>query len=257
MVSDERRLQINRDLFAGRIQRQKLAYETARPEGWQKLWRARLASSIATLSSLLPSGSAVLDVGCGTGQLALALAQKGYQVTAVDLIDGMLDGGRQANPDVRWVNAPFSDSVAPRGSFDAVVALGYLEYQERAGKELVRMGRLLKPGGLLLLSVPNTLSRQFGFGAARAVFRLGKEPEGFTIRHSFTPERLQRLLGMAGYILMDYQWLSPDSEPMALGKGRQRSFWKHRIKDRFQPEMLTLSRTYQRADTDVSERAAK
>jgi hypothetical protein len=114
---------------------------------------------------------------------------------------------------------------------------------------LVRMGRLLKPGGKLVLSVPNTLSAQFGFGIRRAAYRLGKEPEGQMVRHSFTPERLQRLLGMAGYILMDYEWLASDSGPLALGRDRPRDFWRHRLKDRLKPEMLTLSRTYVKADT--------
>jgi 2-polyprenyl-3-methyl-5-hydroxy-6-metoxy-1,4-benzoquinol methylase len=253
MVSDERRLQLNRQRFSGQIQLQRQAYETSQPQDWQKLWRVRQASALATLSALLPPAARVLDVGCGTGQLALALAAQGYRLTAVDLIEGMLEAGRQANPDIEWVHAPFSDRLAPRATFDAVVALGYLEYQERTGKELVRMGRLLKPGGLLLLSVPNTLSRQFGYGVTRALYRLGKEPESFAVRHSFTPERLQRHLGMAGYILMDYEWLSPDSLPVCLRKDRARPFWAHRVRDRFQPEMLTLSRSYRRADTSVGE----
>jgi 2-polyprenyl-3-methyl-5-hydroxy-6-metoxy-1,4-benzoquinol methylase len=197
----------------------------------------------------------VLDVGCGTGPLALALAEKGYRVTAVDLVEAMLEHGRLANPEVNWIHAPFTDSVGERRSFDAVAALGYLEYQERSGKELVRMGRLLKPGGLLILSVPNTLSGQFAFGASRAAFRMGKEPESTMVRHSYTPERLQRQLGMAGYILMDYQWLGPDSQPVALGQSRERPFWSHRLKNRLKPEMLTLSRTYRKSDTAVSEGA--
>jgi 2-polyprenyl-3-methyl-5-hydroxy-6-metoxy-1,4-benzoquinol methylase len=249
MVSDARRLQLNREFFGRQVHRQWQAYTAPRPEPWQLLWRVRSASAAATLRALLPAGAAVLEVGCGTGQLSLELAAAGFAVTAVELVEEMLRIGQRANPDIRWLHAPFTDSVAARGEFDAVVALGYLEYQERAGKELVRMGRLLKPGGLLVLSVPNTLSGQFAFGVKRAAFRLGKEPEDVMLRHSFTPERLQRLLGMAGYILMDYQWLDPRSAPLALRKDRERDFWSHRLKDRLKPEMLTLSRTFLKDDT--------
>lgn len=249
MVSDERRLELNREQFSRRVRQQAEAYSSSRPEEWQKLWRVRTASAIDTVRAHLPPGGQVLDVGCGTGALACALAETGYQVTGIDLIEGMVEEGRRQSDKVTWIQAPFADGVVPRASFDVVAALGYLEYQERAGKELVRMGRLLKPGGLLLLSVPNTLSAQFAFGATRALYRFGKEPEEVPVRHSFTPERLQRLLGMAGFILVDYQWLGGQSVPLALGRQRERAFWSHRIAERFQPEMLTLSRTYQPDDT--------
>lgn len=249
MVSDERRLQLNREFFGEQVEKQWHAYTVPQPDFQDSVWRARVASARATLGSLLEPGGSVLDVGCGTGPLSLALADAGFQVTAVDLIEGMLARARQTDSRVNWVHAPFSDKIAPKASFDAVVALGFLEYQERAGKELVRMARLLKPGGHLLLSVPNTLSSQFQFGLTRALFRAGKEPERIRVRHSFTPERLQRLLGMAGYILMDYQWIDHNSPPLALGVTRERPFWEHRVRDRFKPEMLTLSRTYTPSDT--------
>ena len=253
MVSDERRLQLNLEHFSAQVHRQWQAYRVPRPQAWQQLWRVRSAAAAATVKAILPPGSAVLDVGCGTGELALDLSRAGYRVSAVDLVEEMLQHGRRAESAVNWIHAPFSDRVAGRGELDAVVALGYLEYQERAGKELVRMGRLLRPGGFLILSVPNTLSGQFAFGATRAVFRMGKEPEHTRIRHSFTPERLQRLLGMAGYILMDYHWMGPDTAPAPLGIERSRDFWRHRIRDRFKPEMLTLSRTYLKSDTALAE----
>ncbi len=249
MVSDERRLQLNRDYFSLRVREQTEAYGSTRPSEWQKIWRVRTATALDTVRSHLAPGARVLDVGCGTGAFACALAETGYQVTAVELVEGMLQEGRRRCESVDWIHAPFADGLAPRGSFDAVVSLGYLEYQERAGKELVRMGRMLKPGGLLLLSVPNTLSSQFAFGAHRALYRMGKEPEGVAVRHSFTPERLQRLLGMAGFIFMDYQWVDGETLPLALGRQRQRLFWEHRIRDRFKPEMLTLSRTYRPSDS--------
>lgn len=252
MVTDERRLQLNREFFASQVHRQWQAYTVPRPQPWQRLWRTRQASALATVRAHLPPTASVLDVGCGTGTLAATLAAEGYRVTGVDLVEAMIAQARQASSLVNWVHAPFADGVAPRKSFDAVIALGYLEYQERSGKELVRMSRLLKPGGLLILSVPNTLSKQFGFGATRAIFRVGKEPEMIRVRHSFTPERLQRHLGMAGYILMDYEWMCPESPEVALGRDRERPFWSHRVKERFRPEMLTLSRTYRPSDTAIN-----
>lgn len=206
--------------------------------------------AVDTVCHSVPAGGKILDIGCGTGATAVALSQAGYQVTAVDMIGPMIERARRSCSTVNWVQAEFGDKVAPRKSFDAVLSLGYLEYQERAGKEMVRMGRLLKPGGLLLLSVPNTLSGSFGLGLSRAYFRMRAEPENIAVRHSYTPERLQRHLGMAGYILLDYEWLGVGDRGVApLAKDRSRDFWKHRLSDRFAPEMLALARTYRPEDT--------
>ncbi len=251
MVSDERRLELNRQMFSGQVEKTWRAYTDPDPDPRSRLWRSRTASALATLRSALPQGARVLDIGCGTGEFARGLDSSGFQVTAVDLVEGMLDRAKETSSGVDWVHAPFSDRLAPKQTFDAIASLGYLEYQERSGKELVRMHRLLKPGGLLLLSVPNTLSEQFGFGLHRAFFRAGKEPEGIPIRHSYTPERLQRQLGMAGFILMDYCWLNSGSAEQTLAQARSRKFWPHRVRDRLQPEMLTLSRSYTPSDTQA------
>lgn len=249
MVSDETRLELNRKYFAREIDRQRRAYEGDDSSPRARLWRARCACAAATLEKALPPGSRILDVGCGTGELSHRLAKSGFQVSAVDLVAEMIEQASKSSSEVEWINAPFSDNLAPRKSFDAVVSLGYLEYQERSGKELVRMHRLLKPGGLLLLSVPNTLSEQFGFGLRRALFRAGKEPATTPVRHTYTPERLQRQLGMAGFILLDYIWLSSASKEQALAGSRERKFWPHRVRDRLRAEMLTLSRSYHPRDT--------
>lgn len=206
--------------------------------------------AVDSVCHLVEPGGRILDVGCGTGAAAVALSHAGYQVTAVDMVGGMLERAQRACSQVNWLESNFGDHVAERKSFDAVLSLGYLEYQERAGKEMVRIGRLLKPGGYLLLSVPNTLSGQFGMGLSRAYYRMSAEPEGVAVRHSYTPERLQRHLGMAGYILMDYQWLNGQRaarHPLALD--RPRDFWRHRVGERFAPEMLALARTYRKSDT--------
>lgn len=255
MVSDERRLQLNRDFFRGQVHRQWQTYTDPLPTFEQRLCRSRLDSAVATVVANVPPGGKILDVGCGTGELSHRLAELKFAATGVDLLEEMLTVARRRGPDIDWLHSPFSDKIAERQAFDGIVALGYLEYQERAGKELVRMNRLLKPGGLLILSVPNTLSSRFAFGLKRAVFRAGKEPEATKVRHSFTPERLQRLLGMAGFIFLDYLWVEPNpSQVVALSPNRRRPFWRHRIRDRLQPELLTLSRSYTPADLAEKEK---
>lgn len=74
----------------------------------------------------LPRGAAVLDVGCGTGRHALELARRGYQVTGIDLSDGMLAVARAKAAveglDVRFVQAD-GTTFRTDDRFDAAICL--------------------------------------------------------------------------------------------------------------------------------------
>jgi 2-polyprenyl-3-methyl-5-hydroxy-6-metoxy-1,4-benzoquinol methylase len=252
MVTDERRRQLLKEHFSARVGQILGTYGRQDPGPQELLARGRLKRAVSTVCHNVPSGGAILDLGCGCGLGAATLAQLGYRVTAVDLIPELIEQARAQHSDnVTWLCQPFDMDVGKKQSFDAVLSLGFLEYQERAGKELVRMRRLLKPGGLLILSVPNTLSGQFRFGVTRAIFRLSAEPEGIPVRHSFTPERLQRLLGMAGFIFIDYEWLPQGEGDSPLSRERSRDLWNHRLRLRTSPELFTMSRTYKPEDTST------
>jgi SAM-dependent methyltransferase len=79
----------------------------------------------ATLcTSLVPIGARVLDAGCGTGRVAIRLAELGYTCVGVDSDPSMLEEARAASADVTWLLrdlAALDDGV---GTFDLVVAAG-------------------------------------------------------------------------------------------------------------------------------------
>jgi SAM-dependent methyltransferase len=58
-------------------------------------------------------GSPVLELACGTGRVAIPLAQEGFDVTGIDIAEGMLQEARRkssaANAEVTWVNADMRD----------------------------------------------------------------------------------------------------------------------------------------------------
>lgn len=99
----------------------------------------------------------VLDVGCGSGQLALALARRPevQEVTGIDLADTQIHLARE-NAERLGVNAnfliadaaelPFSDA-----SFDVVISTLSLHHWERPEDALREIHRVLVPGGSLLL----------------------------------------------------------------------------------------------------------
>ena len=73
------------------------------------------------LLPFLPQGAHILDLGCGTGQLAQYLKSKGYQVTGIDLSEGMLNYARENAPDVEFIltDARFFDLPC---TFDGVIS---------------------------------------------------------------------------------------------------------------------------------------
>lgn len=107
----------------------------------------------------LVRGPSVLDLGCGTGNLTLRLAQLGLCVTAVDLSPEMLAVARRKVPSgaaVRWVEtgaAELADHF-PAGSFDTIVSI--LVFSELSDPEqrlvLRQCHGLLRRGGRLILA---------------------------------------------------------------------------------------------------------
>ena len=118
----------------------------------------------ATARAVVRPGARVLDVCCGTGDLALADLRAGGQVTGVDFSEAMLERARRKSDEIEWVSAdaaalPFADA-----SFEAAtVGFGvrHLEDLEAGLRELRRVlvatGRL----GLLDLTRPRGILRPF------------------------------------------------------------------------------------------------
>jgi SAM-dependent methyltransferase len=119
----------------------------------------RLTLLAKAVSHYVPVGGSVLDFGCGTGDLAASLAAAGLRVTGCDISPEMLhwaasaDSAREINwvqLDPAWGRLPFEP-----GTFDAVVASSVLEYVDDPVAVLRECRRMLRPGGLLLCTVPN------------------------------------------------------------------------------------------------------
>lgn len=80
--------------------------------------------------------SSVLDAGCGTGLLSLALARRGCRVTAVDLAPQMVAATRRALHDAGFAeqaDVRVGDAESAEGTFDAVACLDVLVHYPEAG----------------------------------------------------------------------------------------------------------------------------
>lgn len=109
------------------------------------------------------SGRRVLDAGCGSGPLSLALQERGAHVTGIDGSQAMIDIARRRLGDEAPLHVgdlaeplPFTDD-----SFDDVVASLVLHYLEDWDAPLAEFARVLRPRGRLLVSVNHPTVRFF------------------------------------------------------------------------------------------------
>ena len=109
-------------------------------------------------------GARVLDLGAGRGAVTAALVHAGCSVVAGDVSSAMLDGLRDALPEVdaRVLDARRLD--LPDASFDVVLS-GFLVHVLDADAAFAEVARVLKPGGAFAFSVPGT-SADGGWWAA-------------------------------------------------------------------------------------------
>ncbi|MBD3165168.1 methyltransferase domain-containing protein, partial [bacterium] len=111
--------------------------------------RRRLASE---LSDILEKGGRLLDLGCGNGAQTELFVDRFEQVVGVDVQSEPMAG---SNVPAQWVTAmgealPFRDA-----SFDAVISFEVLEHVVSPVRTMRELHRILKPGGTVLISVPN------------------------------------------------------------------------------------------------------
>lgn len=111
---------------------------------------------------------AILDMGCGTGQLACAFAAQGHQVTGADPAAAMLAvaRGRPGADRVRWIQADAAGLSGP-ARFDLIVMTGHV-FQLLLDDEDVRaalgtLGRHLAPGGRLAFETRNPEVREWQY----------------------------------------------------------------------------------------------
>lgn len=103
-------------------------------------------------ASLVPAGARILDAGCGTGRVAVRLAELGFDCVGVDLDPSMLTEARRAAPELPWVLADLASLDLGR-EFDLVVAAGNVLPFVAAGTEAAVVARLaahLRPDGALV-----------------------------------------------------------------------------------------------------------
>ena len=101
-------------------------------------------------------GVRVLDVGCGTGVVAITAARLGARVTGIDLTPQLLERAREnsrtAGVDVEWLEADVEELPFEKAQFDIVLSQFAHMFAPRPEVATSEMLRVLKPGGTLAFS---------------------------------------------------------------------------------------------------------
>ena len=104
------------------------------------------------------SGDRLLDVGCGDGTFTRELGAKFRQIHGIDVQDNYLEQFRAAvKGDSRFSisNMSASDMEFPNDYFDTVITIETLEHIPNLSAAAAEIFRVLRPGGELLITVPN------------------------------------------------------------------------------------------------------
>ncbi len=196
--------------------------------GMHHHWRERAVD----LARVGP-GSRVLDVATGTGDLAVALAARGADVTGMDFSPGMLELARRKAPALAFEEGDALALTHPDASFDAAtVGFGARNFAD-LDRGLAEMARVVRPGGrvvVLEITTPQKPPLSWFFRAwfDRVVPAFGRiaDSEAYTylpssVRRFPGPAELGARMQAAG--LTDVRWILTGGGIIALHSGARAS----------------------------------
>ncbi|MGB1667999.1 MAG: bifunctional 2-polyprenyl-6-hydroxyphenol methylase/3-demethylubiquinol 3-O-methyltransferase UbiG, partial [Pseudohongiellaceae bacterium] len=125
----------------------------------------------------------VLDIGCGGGILAEALAHHGAAVTAIDKAEASLSVAKlhllESQLDISYLDSTAEEfAEAQPAQFDVVTCLEMLEHVPDPSSVVAACQRLVKPGGLVFFSTINRNPKSYLFAIIGAEYLLNLLPRG-------------------------------------------------------------------------------
>jgi SAM-dependent methyltransferase len=149
----------------------------------------------------LHPGARLLDAGCGSGQFAIAFAERGALVTGIDLSPEMIRRAEghavTRGTTVAWRVGDLSRIGEPFAVYDAILARVVLQFVPDVPEVLREFRRVLRPVGRLLASVPGALSPIYRASWMRHL------PGGDPGNNYLLPWEMDNLLIEQGWRLLD------------------------------------------------------
>jgi 2-polyprenyl-6-hydroxyphenyl methylase/3-demethylubiquinone-9 3-methyltransferase len=174
---------------------------------------ARIGWIDTRLRGLNLERAALLDVGCGAGLAAEALARLGYDVLGIDAAAAPIAAAKAHAPaglPLAYRQASAEDLLTEGRRFGAVTALEVIEHVADPGAFVATLARLLAPGGALFISTLNRTPVSFLTAKLGAEYVLRLLPAGtHDYRRFVTPPELAAQCRAAGLLVTGLTGLRP------------------------------------------------
>lgn len=187
----------------------------------EKWIRSSQSDKTAFIRACRLSGGRILDVGCGAGFFLRALRGKEWERHGIEVGEKAARAAAGLLASKNIVRATLIDAAFESETFDVVTFWSSLEHTNEPRKSLVEARRILKPGGTLVVQVPNAAGYQarqfkgdwFALDAPRH-------------RYHFTPTSLNRILDEAGFATYRTTFQSKAHNAHALRQSLKVRLWR-------------------------------
>lgn len=170
----------------------------------------------------LPKDEAVLEAGCGLGAWVIFLSERGYDIAGIDNNDAVIEALKAWSPSLKVRQGDIRKLPYGDNSLGAYISLGVVEhFEEGCDDALKEAYRVLKPGGLVFLTVPmNNIFRRLVAHPMRTLYLFRRKLLGkpsYFAEYRYARREAEDLLRQHGFEVIYSTWDDFNDRTMSLG----------------------------------------
>ncbi|MCC8369046.1 MAG: bifunctional 2-polyprenyl-6-hydroxyphenol methylase/3-demethylubiquinol 3-O-methyltransferase UbiG [Rickettsia endosymbiont of Oxypoda opaca] len=131
-------------------------------------------------STLSFSGLNILDIGCGGGLISVPLSKLGFNVTAIDALEGNIntanDYAKKNNLTINYLHSTIEE-LPDSKLYDVIICLEVVEHIDNVPAFMLNLTKLVKPGGMAIISTINRTKKAYLLAIIAAEYILNWVPK--------------------------------------------------------------------------------